>query len=118
MEYAITFTDVMTGAIGLAVGFMIFMLKRWFEGLNERADRTDEKLTETHRMLSDRMERLEEKTQAQIKDMQDEISDIEKDFPHLYVLREDFFRSMNGVETKMNRMDGKLDRILAQNEKK
>ncbi len=44
--------------------------------------------------------------------MQKELSSIKGDFATTFVLREDFFRSMNGVEDKMRSMDGKLDRLL------
>lgn len=118
MEYAITFADVMSGVIGLGIGFMTFMLKKWFDSLNLRLDSTDRKITETNRMLNERMEKLEEKTQKEILDIREEIKNIEKDFPHIYVLRDDFFRSMNGVESKMMNMDSKLDKLLMQNEKK
>ena len=30
-EYAITFADVMSGAIGLGLGLVTFLLKRWFD---------------------------------------------------------------------------------------
>ena len=37
---------------------------------------------------------------------------IKGDFATTFVLREDFFRSMNGVEDKMRTIDGKLDKLL------
>ena len=41
-----------------------------------------------------------------------EINDIKGDFATTFVLREDFFRSMNGVEDRMKIIDNKLDKLL------
>lgn len=35
-----------------------------------------------------------------------------------FLLREDFFRAMNGVEDRVRSIDNKIDRILMQNNKK
>lgn len=36
-------------------------------------------------------------------------------FATTFVLREDFFRSMNGVENSIRSIDNKIDKILMQN---
>lgn len=44
---------------------------------------------------------------------------IEKgDFATTFVLREDFFRSMNGVEDRMRSIDSKIDKLLMQSNRK
>lgn len=115
VEYAITFADVMTGVIGLGIGFMTFLLRRWFDNLNSRMDSTDKKITETNEKLNERIEKLEQEMNAEIKDIREELKSIEKDFPVVYVQRDDFFRSMNGVEQQMRDMNGKMDKLLMQN---
>ena len=114
-EYAITFADVMSGAIGLGLGLVTFLLKRWFDNLNIRMDSTDRKIAETNEKLNERIEKLEQETNAEIKDIREELKNIEKDFPVVYVQRDDFFRSMNGVEQQIRDMNGKMDKLLLQN---
>ena len=48
-----------------------------------------------------RIDKLEEKTGNDIQNIRHEINDIKGDFATTFVLREDFFRSMNGVEDRM-----------------
>ena len=43
---------------------------------------------------------------------------IKGDFATTFVLREDFFRSMNGVEDRMRSIDGKIDKLLMQSNRK
>ena len=59
-----------------------------------------------------RIDKLEEKTDKDIQNIKQEINDIKGDFATTFVLREDFFRSMNGVEDKIKSIDSKLDRLL------
>ena len=66
------------------------------------------------------MERLqlEEETDRDIANIKQELNDIKGDFATTFVLREDFFRSMNGVEDRMRSIDGKIDKLLMQSNKK
>ena len=41
-----------------------------------------------------------------------ELNDLKADLPFVYTLREDFIRSLNNVDTKMNNIDGKLDKLI------
>ena len=68
--------------------------------------------------MNERIDRLEEKTETDIHDIRQEINDIKGDFATTFVLREDFFRSMNGVEDRVKSMDSKLDRLLMMNTEK
>ena len=58
------------------------------------------------------IDRLEEKTIRDIEGIKQEINDIKGDFATTFVLREDFFRSMNAVEDKVKSIDSKIDRLL------
>ena len=58
------------------------------------------------------LRKLEEKTGNDIQNIRQEINDIKGDFATTFVLREDFFRSMNGVEDRMKIIDNKLDKLL------
>jgi septation ring formation regulator EzrA len=47
-----------------------------------------------------------------IKEVKAELNDLKSDLPFIYVLREDFIRTLNNVDSKMNNIDGKIDKLL------
>lgn len=126
MDYVITFSDVMAAVIALGGGVMTFFLKRWFDGVEQRNQETQQKIEQGNKAIQERIEkndakvneridRLEEKTERDIENIKQEINDIKGDFATTFVLREDFFRAMNGVEDKVKSIDAKLDRLLLMN---
>ena len=123
MDYVITFSDVMAGVITFGIGIMGFFIKQWFEGMEKRNKETQQKIEEGNTAIQERIEkndakvnerigRLEEKTEKDLQHIKQEITDIKGDFATTVVLREDFFRSMNGVEDKIKGIDAKIDRLL------
>lgn len=126
MDYVITFSDVMAAVITLGISVMGFLVKRWFDGMEQRNKETQKKIEQGNKEIQERIEkndakvneridRLEEKTERDIQNIKEEINDIKGDFATTFVLREDFFRSMNGVEDKVKSIDLKLDRLLLMN---
>ena len=129
MDYIITFSDVMSALITLFLGFLGWYLKRQYdkreqmdlelkkqmkegnEAIQERIEKNDQKVNE-------RIDKLEEKTERDIQNIKQELNDIKGDFATTFVLREDFFRSMNGVEDKVKSIDQKMDRLLLMNTEK
>lgn len=123
MDYVITFSDVMAAVITFGGGIFVFFIKRWFSGIEEKNVEIKNRIEEGNREIqekierndekvNERIDRLEEKTQTDIHSIQQEINDIKGDFATTFVLREDFFRSMNGVEDRIRGMDQKLDKLL------
>lgn len=123
MDYVITFSDVMAAVITLGIGVMGFFVKHWFQTMERENKETREKIEQGNReireriarndaKINERIDRLEEKTENDIRDIEQQISDIKGDFATTFVLREDFFRAMNGVEDKVRSIDQKLDRLL------
>lgn len=55
---------------------------------------------------------------TRIQDKYNPDNDIKGDFATTFVLREDFFRSMNGVEDRMRSIDSKIDKLLMQSNRK
>lgn len=126
MDYVITFSDVMAALIALGGSVMMFFVKRWFNGIEQKNAETQKRIEEGNKAIQERIERndakvneridkLEEKTMRDIQNIKQEINDIKGDFATTFVLREDFFRSMNGVEDKVRSIDQKLDRLLLMN---
>lgn len=134
MDWVITFPDVMGAVITLALGVFGFFVKRRISGLeqgtkglqemlksttsslNEKIGQGNkeiqEKIQKNDEKVNERIDKLEEKTGRDIQNIKQEINDIKGDFATTFVLREDFFRSMNGVEDKIKSMDSKLDKLL------
>lgn len=140
MDYVITFPDVMTMVITLALGIFSFLVKRWIgsveqgtkelqdalknttDSLNKKNEQGNkdirEQIQKNDEKVNERIDKLEEKTGRDIQNIKQEINDIKGDFATTFVLREDFFRSMNGVEDKIKSMDSKLDKLLLMGKEK
>lgn len=85
----------------LAIGAIAFFLKGTMNDIKEGIKQNDLKVKELDVRLS-----------KDIEDLKDELHDLKSDLPFVYVLREDFIRSLNNVDSKMNNMDNKLDKLL------
>lgn len=47
-----------------------------------------------------------------IEKVKTELSELKSDLPLVYVLREDYIRTLNNVDKQMGDMNGKLDKII------
>ena len=123
MNYVITFQNVMAAVIAIGGSVFIFFAKKWFADMEKKDLELLVKLESGNKDIKDRIEkndaktneridRLEEKTIRDIEGIKQEINDIKGDFATTFVLREDFFRSMNAVEDKVKSIDSKIDRLL------
>ena len=123
MNYVITFQNVMAAFIAIGGSIFIFFVKKWFADMEKKDLELLVKLESGNKDIKDRIEkndvktneridRLEEKTIRDIEGIKQEINDIKGDFATTFVLREDFFRSMNAVEDKVKSIDSKIDRLL------
>ena len=96
----------------VAVAIISFLVKMMIDDFKRSVGKVGQQLDDTIAKFDDRITKVEEKQENDIKSVQRELSSIKGDFATTFVLREDFFRSMNGVEDKMRTMDGKLDKLL------
>lgn len=108
METAAIISTIVT----LGLGLFTFLAKQQFQDIKHGIEETKQQILENNNHIHERVNKLEEKTNAKIGDIKKELSDIKGDFATTFVLREDFFRSMNGVEEKMKQIDNKLDKLL------
>lgn len=129
MNYAITFADVMATVLTLGIGALGFFLKRWFAQIEDSSEKMRGRIEEVedsvrrqveknNDKINERINKLEDKTERDIQEIKHELTDIKGDFATTFVLREDFFRSMNSVEAKINGIDQKMDKLLIQSAKK
>jgi hypothetical protein len=58
------------------------------------------------------LKEIETKQEERLEKLEDALNNLKSDLPLVYVLREDFVRTMNNVETKIMGVDNKIDRIL------
>ena len=85
----------------LAIGLIAFFLKGTMADIKEGIKKNDLKVKEMDCKLS-----------KNIEDLRNELHDLKSDLPFVYVLREDFIRSLNNVDTKMGNIDSKIDKLL------
>lgn len=114
MDYVITFSDVMAGLIALGGGVLTFFIRGWFNNLKESTDGIKKQIKENDEKTNKRIDKLEDEMDGEIESIKKELTNIKGDFATTFVLREDFFRSMNGVEDRMRSIDNKIDKLLLQ----
>ena len=85
----------------LAIGAIGFFLKGTMADIKEGIQKNDLKLKELEVKLSSKIDQAEK-----------DLNDLKSDLPLIYVLREDFIRSLNNVDTKMDNIDNKIDKLL------
>ena len=112
MDYVISFADVMTAAIGIALGVFGWLIKNWISSVLQSSEETKKQITEIDKKLEESIQSLDEKTSEKIRGMEKEITDFKTDFATMFVLREDYFRAMNKMEDSMRNIDHKIDRLL------
>lgn len=85
----------------IAIAAIAFFIKGTMADIKEGIEKNDLKVKE-----------IDCKLTKDIASLKDELHDLKADLPFVYVLREDFIRSFNNVDSKMNNMDNKLDKLL------
>ncbi|MEG1752469.1 MAG: hypothetical protein RR234_01010 [Christensenella sp.] len=64
--------------------------------------------------IKNAMKDLKDKTiknADEINKVQTELNDLKSDLPLVYVLREDFIRVLNNVDTNFDKVNGKIDKV-------
>lgn len=66
-------------------------------------------MKEQIKLNSQRVDQTEEKMEKKIVELKKELEDLRSDLPFIYVTREDFIRTMNNVDNKLDKIyDGML----------
>jgi hypothetical protein len=108
----------MAGVIALGGSVLVFFIRSWFNKLSENTEENKKQIKENDEKVNKRIDKLEDETDGEIANIKQELNNIKGDFATTFVLREDFFRSMNGVEDRMRSIDGKIDKLLMQSNRK
>lgn len=112
MEYAVTFSDVMTVLISAGLAIFGWLIKNWISGVLKSNEETKAQILVIDKKIDERIKALDEKTDREIRDMEGRINDFKTDFATTFVLREDYFRAMNKMEDSIRNIDSKIDRLL------
>ena len=118
MQYQVPHSEVMAGVIALGGSVLVFFIRSWFNKLSENTEEIKKQIKENDEKVNKRIDKLEDETDGEIANIKQELNNIKGDFATTFVLREDFFRSMNGVEDRMRSIDGKIDKLLMQSNRK
>lgn len=112
-----------TIVVAVALALLKWLLKKQIDDLfgsmekmqdGIRATKTElaEIIKENDKKTDERIMKLEEYTRTEIGDIKKEVNSIKGDFATTFVLREDFFRFGNGVEDKLDNVNGKMDKLM------
>ena len=99
-------TWILQTVTALVIGVLGFFVRNMLTELKKGIEKNDEKVKEVEKNLT-----------CDIKNLEKEFSDLKSDLPFVYVLREDFIRSLNNVDSKMSNIDNKIDKLLQYNAK-
>ena len=109
--------------LSICGGILVFLLKHSFNQINNGIAGNSTKIEsikndlqqdiqKNHDKVNERINKLEDKTNADITEIRQNLNDIKGDFATTFVLREDFFRYMNSREENIKDTNSKVDKIL------
>ena len=109
--------------LSICGGILVFLLKHSFNQINNGIAGNSTKIEsikndlqqdiqKNHDKVNERINKLEDKTNADITEIRQNLNDIKGDFATTFVLREDFFRYMNSMEENIKDTNSKVDKIL------
>ena len=109
--------------LSISGGILVFLLKHSFNQINNGIAGNSTKIEsikndlqqdiqKNHDKVNERINKLEDKTNADITEIRQNLNDIKGDFATTFVLREDFFRYMNSMEENIKDTNSKVDKIL------
>ena len=109
--------------LSICGGILVFLLKHSFNQINNGIAGNSTKIEsikndlqqdiqKNHDKVNERINKLEDKTNADITEIRQNLNDIKGDFASTFVLREDFFRYMNSMEENIKDTNSKVDKIL------
>ena len=94
------------------IGVLVYLAKMMINDIKSSISGFGDRLDTAMKSFDERIDKVEEKHEKDMKQVQAELNNINSDFPMTFVLREDYFRTMNSVEGKMTSIDEKLSKLL------
>lgn len=102
-------SEIVIGVIGLAVtgilGWLSFFIKRTMDEFKAAQLEQSRKLE----LAKQEQEKKDKEQDRKIEEVKQELSDLKADLPLIYVTREDYIRTMNNVDNKLDKIyDGMM----------
>ena len=94
------------------IGVLVYLAKMMINDIKSSISGFGDRLDTAMKSFDERIDKVEEKHEKDMKQVQAELNNIKSDFPMTFILREDYFRTMNSVEGKMTSIDEKLSKLL------
>ena len=94
------------------IGVLVYLAKMMINDIKSSISGFGDRLDTAMKSFDERIDKVEEKHEKDMKQVQAELNNIKSDFPMTFVLREDYFRTMNSVEGKMTSIDEKLSKLM------
>jgi len=88
----------------IIVGALAFFIKKTLSGLEDADKKHEEQIKELSEKSASQIKDVAEKSAAQTKLVEDKLNDLRSDLPLIYVTREDYIRTMNSVEKKLDQL--------------
>lgn len=98
--------------LGVFGAVLVFLIKHQFNEITGSIKENQDNLQESTDKVNVRIEKLQEATNKDVAELKQELNNVKGDFATSFVLREDFFRAMNGVEDNIRETGRKVDRLL------
>ena len=112
MEFDYIFR-IIESVAACGVGVVGFFMKNQLTNIQKSISQNSEDIRRQTRKINERIDKVEEKAKEDVEKVAKELHDLKEDLPLIYTLREDFIRTMNGVETSMGKIDNKIDKLLS-----
>jgi hypothetical protein len=99
---------VITTAVVTTLGIIAFFIKKTIVDAEKRDAETRLQFTQTLSSLESKFSAAISDTKLDIRKVEDKLNSLIETLPMTFTLRDDFIRSMSGVEAKLNKI---LDRL-------
>lgn len=99
---------VITTAVVTALGIIAFFIKKMITDSEKRDTETRTQFTQTLSNMENKFSAAVNDAKCDIRKVEDKLNNLIESLPMTFTLRDDFIRSMSGVEAKLNKI---LDRL-------
>lgn len=99
-------------AAAVILGATMYLGKKQLDAIIAGNEENRAEIARQRMDMDKKLEESRKEAQKEIARVDKELADLKADLPLIYVLREDFVRSMTSVENKVTSIDNKIDKLL------
>lgn len=112
MEFEYIFR-IIESLAACGIGVIAFFLRNQLNSIQKSIEQNSTDIQKQTEKINQRIDEVEEKSKKDVDAVREELNNLKADMPLIYTLREDFIRTLNNVETKMQGIESKIDRLLS-----